>query len=139
MNSRSHPSLSTPRRLGYVERSHSWSSASASKADEAQTSVGSNPTLSAIPLGSLFPSDFVMSDILNRIEQQAGVDNLVDILADGLDTSDLNSLLMEVLRRRALKLSDGGLVDWGEKLLSNAKDRLFISGIGSDRACGLKG
>ena len=51
-----------------VERSHSWSSALASKASEGNTSVGSNPTLSATPLaqtaweifskaGSLTPSE----------------------------------------------------------------------------------
>ena len=36
-----------------------------------------------------------------------------------------------------IELADGGLVDWGAKLLSNAKERMFISGIGSERVCGL--
>lgn len=34
-----------------------------------------------------------------------------------------------------LELVDGGSVDWTQKLLSNAKERLVISGIGSERLC----
>jgi hypothetical protein len=34
---------------------------------------------------------------------------------------------------RRLELVDGGSVDWTQKLLSNAKERLVISGIGSER------
>ncbi len=34
-----------------------------------------------------------------------------------------------------MELVDGGSVDWTRKLLSNAKERLVISGIGSDRLC----
>ncbi len=36
---------------------------------------------------------------------------------------------------RRLELVDGGVVDWTQKLLSNAKERLVISGIGSERLC----
>lgn len=35
-----------------------------------------------------------------------------------------------------VELADGGIVDWTQKLLSNAKERLVISGIGSERVCG---
>jgi len=34
-----------------------------------------------------------------------------------------------------LELADGGCVDWTQKLLNNAKERLVISGIGSERLC----
>lgn len=34
-----------------------------------------------------------------------------------------------------LELVDGGPVDWTQKLMSNAKERLVISGIGSERLC----
>jgi hypothetical protein len=34
-----------------------------------------------------------------------------------------------------LELVDGGVVDWTRRLLSNAKERLIISGIGSERLC----
>ena len=34
-----------------------------------------------------------------------------------------------------LELVDGGSVDWTQKLLSNVKERLIISGIGSERLC----
>jgi len=36
-----------------------------------------------------------------------------------------------------LELGDGGAVDWTRKLLSNAKERLVISGISSERICAL--
>lgn len=34
-----------------------------------------------------------------------------------------------------LNVADGGVVDWTQQLLSNKKERLVISGIGSDRVC----
>jgi hypothetical protein len=36
---------------------------------------------------------------------------------------------------RRMELVDGGSVDWTRRLLSNAKERLIISGIGSERLC----
>ena len=36
-----------------------------------------------------------------------------------------------------LELGDGGVVDWTQKLLANAKERLLVSGVGSDRVCAL--
>jgi hypothetical protein len=36
---------------------------------------------------------------------------------------------------RRLELVDGGCVDWTRKLLSNAKERLVTSGLGSERLC----
>lgn len=37
-----------------------------------------------------------------------------------------------------IQLADGGCVDWTQRLLSDAKERLVISGIGSDRICGIR-
>jgi hypothetical protein len=37
-----------------------------------------------------------------------------------------------------MQLADGGCVDWTQKLLSDAKERLVISGVGSDRVCGIR-
>jgi hypothetical protein len=34
-----------------------------------------------------------------------------------------------------LELADGGVVNWTQSLLSNAKERCVISGIGSERVC----
>lgn len=34
-----------------------------------------------------------------------------------------------------VELGDGGVVDWTQRLLGNAKERLVISGIGSERVC----
>jgi hypothetical protein len=36
---------------------------------------------------------------------------------------------------KRLELVDGGSVDWTQQLLSNDKERLVISGIGSERVC----
>jgi hypothetical protein len=36
---------------------------------------------------------------------------------------------------RPIQLVDGGSVDWTQKLLSNAKERLVTSGVGSERVC----
>ncbi len=44
----------------------------------------------------------------------------------------------EVSSGSPLQLADGGAVDWTAKLLSNSKERLFISGIGSERVCSLR-
>jgi len=37
-----------------------------------------------------------------------------------------------------VQLVDGGAVDWTQRLLSNAKERLIVSGIGSERLCSLR-
>ena len=37
-----------------------------------------------------------------------------------------------------VQLADGGCVDWTQRLLSDAKERLVISGVGSDRVCALR-
>ena len=34
-----------------------------------------------------------------------------------------------------IELMEGGDTDWTQKLLNNAKERLVISGIGSERVC----
>ncbi len=36
-----------------------------------------------------------------------------------------------------VELGDGGVVDWTQKLLASTKERLVISGVGSDRVCAL--
>jgi hypothetical protein len=37
-----------------------------------------------------------------------------------------------------IQLVDGGCVDWTQRLLSDGKERLVISGIGSDRVCAMR-
>ena len=34
-----------------------------------------------------------------------------------------------------LEMADGGVVNWTQRLLNNAKERCVISGIGSERVC----
>jgi hypothetical protein len=36
-----------------------------------------------------------------------------------------------------IEVGDGGSVDWTQRLLSNSKERLVTSGIGSERVCSL--
>ena len=43
----------------------------------------------------------------------------------------------KISSEQPVELADGGSVNWSRKLLSNARERLFISGIGSERICGL--
>lgn len=51
-----------------------------------------------------------MSGIIERIERESGVAGLAEILADRLNSSDLQSLLIEVTRRRAEKRSPAELL-----------------------------
>ena len=51
------------------------------------------------------------SRIINRIEKDAGVPGLVDILSDRLAPTDLQSLLLEVYARRAKKRDPKALLD----------------------------
>jgi hypothetical protein len=37
-----------------------------------------------------------------------------------------------------IQLVDGGCVDWTQRLLSDGKERLVISGVGSDRVCAMR-
>jgi hypothetical protein len=38
----------------------------------------------------------------------------------------------------AVQLVDGGCVDWTQRLLSDAKERLVVSGVGTDRVCAMR-
>ena len=51
------------------------------------------------------------SRIINRIEREAGVPRLADILSDRLAPTDLQSLLLEVYARRAKKRDPKALLD----------------------------
>jgi len=53
--------------------------------------------------------------IIARIQREAGVPDLVDVLADRLDPTDVQSLLLEVYRRRAAKVSAGQLLGQYER------------------------
>jgi hypothetical protein len=49
--------------------------------------------------------------------------------------TDLCFNIHAVLPDRLIELVDGGSVDWTQRLLSDSKERLVISGIGSERVC----
>jgi hypothetical protein len=51
-----------------------------------------------------------MNKILTRILQEAGVPELLEVLAERLSPTDLQSLLLEVYRRRAQRVTPAGLM-----------------------------
>jgi hypothetical protein len=46
-------------------------------------------------------------------------------------------IFMESSSGEIPELADGGAVDWTQRLLGNAKERLVISGIGSESVCSM--
>jgi hypothetical protein len=84
--------------------------------------------------------------IAERIARDLGTPDLVDKLI-ARPANELTSLLLEVTRRRRRtptdllaqyahgelrQLVDGGSTDWTARLMSNGKERFFVSGIGSE-------
>jgi hypothetical protein len=63
------------------------------------------------PAGSSTSDLADRSRIINRIEREAGVPHLADILSDRLAPTDLQSLLLEVYARRAKKRDPKALLD----------------------------
>jgi hypothetical protein len=50
--------------------------------------------------------------------------------------SNLGFHIYAATPKRLIELADGGTVTWSQRLLSDAKERMVISGIGSERVCG---
>lgn len=92
-------------------------------------------------------SDFSDRGLAARIEAevftklQARVENLVCELdpersgGRGYYQTLCFKLYVAVQDGSTLELGDGGVVDWTQKLLSNKKERLLISGLSSERIC----
>jgi len=57
----------------------------------------------------------VSNPIIERIQREAGVPDLVDALVERLDPTDLQSLLLEVYRRRATGVTPGQLLERYER------------------------
>lgn len=53
--------------------------------------------------------------IVERIQREAGVPDLLDVLAERLDPTDLQSLLLEVYRRRAARVAPAHLLERYER------------------------
>ena len=102
-------------------------------------------------LGSGVPLRLSVSDFAPQTRQAAITAQLIEPLQDelGIDASfdaqrtggrgyyrDLCFCIQAMAPSgRWLELVDGGSVDWTQKLLSNSKERLVISAIGSERVC----
>ena len=65
----------------------------------------------------------------------AGRSQLVELKAVDGDFPFYGTLSLAPDRPLSELLADGGVVDWTQRLLSNAKERLVTSGIGSERVC----
>ena len=104
-------------------------------------------------LGASVPLRFAVSDFAPQARQSAILSRLVAPIQDDLGgiegcfdsqrTSgrgyylDLCFYIYALAPSGSwLELVDGGSVDWTQRLLSNSKERLIISGIGSERVCG---
>lgn len=94
--------------------------------------------------------------MLDRIAKKLGGKSVIDKLSEELSGSDFNTLLMDIFKRRTaltgdyyyplrfqtylitgeseINLADGGVVDWTQKLLSNKRQRFFISANGLELA-----
>ena len=104
-------------------------------------------------LGPELPLKVAVTDFTNTRNDQLEAELLTPLRAEfgGLDCmidsqrtrgrgyyNDFCFLLHAIDRSgQSVELADGGSVDWTRCLLSNAKERLVISGIGSERLCSL--
>jgi len=94
--------------------------------------------VSVTNFSSQVPLPLLQSQLLSPIQQGfANVSCTIDIertSGRGYYT-DLCFHIHAATPDRLIELVDGGSVDWTQKLLSNSKERLVISGIGSERVC----
>jgi hypothetical protein len=70
--------------------------------------------------------------------REAGVECILDpsrLAGKGYYPGLCFHVFVETASGESLELADGGVVDWTQKLLGSAKERLVISGIGSERVC----
>lgn len=105
--------------------------------------LGSNTRLRAAvsDFGSKSPRTMVQSEVVDRLQ------SLHKGVRIGFDQDRkqgrgyYGELCFKILatpsKGKELELVDGGVVNWTQKLLNNAKERLVISGCGSERACEL--
>ena len=69
------------------------------------------------PLGAAFPAVALRIDTSREQGR-----NYYSGYCIGLYSKDING--------RRMNLADGGMTNWTQRLLSNAKERLFVSGMG---------
>ena len=103
-------------------------------------------------LGSGVPLRLSVSDFAPQAREAVITSELLDPIQDELRGTDCDfdsqrtsgrgyylDLCFRIsalaLSGRWIELVDGGSVDWTQKLLSNSKERLMISAIGSERVC----
>jgi hypothetical protein len=90
-------------------------------------------------LSHTIPRDLLKDRLLRRIRPEFdGVQCILDeerTRGQGYYTSLCFWIHAADSKGRFLELVDGGAVDWTQRYLSDAKERLVISGIGSERLC----
>ena len=80
----------------------------------------------------------IHSQLIDPLQSELGVDGRIDREREsgrGYYLDLCFRICAMAPSGRWLELVDGGSVDWTQKLLSNSKERLVISGIGSERVC----
>jgi hypothetical protein len=95
--------------------------------------------LSATDFGTPSRAEWIEAQLLSAFSSETG---RVDCAYDGERTVGKGyypgvcfHIHATTASGRRLELADGGWVDWTQQLLSNAKERLVTSGIGSERLC----
>ncbi|MDD9901540.1 MAG: hypothetical protein OXT65_11210 [Alphaproteobacteria bacterium] len=87
------------------------------------------------PVITIFVEDsFLRSQLEEKVEALGTTYNFEEKRPSGNGYYNRLSFHIDVTKNgRKINLVDGGMVDWTAKLLSNKKERLFISGIGLTR------
>ena len=84
----------------------------------------------------------ILSDFVNKLNERWGEENIQFEIV----SNDKNEYYQDVrfsicctqMHTREIELVDGEIVNWTQKFLNNSKERLIISGIGSERLCEMR-
>ena len=80
-------------------------------------------------------------EFLGRLRERFGVEAVIDptrTAGRGYYRTVCFGILGSGGEGEKSHLCDGGCVDWTQRLLGDAKERLVISGVGSDRVCAMR-
>ena len=84
----------------------------------------------------------ILSDFATEMNQSLGEESVrFEIVSNEKNEYYQNirfSIKYARIDKKEYELVDGGIVDWTQKFLNNSKERLVISGIGSERLCEIR-
>src|SRR5690348_741587 len=94
--------------------------------------------LSVTPLESATTLNAAVERLLDRVRSAfPGVNAVVDSERTA-GRGYYRTLCFWIIGGEDIQLVDGGCVDWTQRLLSDGKERLLVSGIGTDRICTMR-